>query len=387
MASPITLYVVPNCGLEIEWIGDDPKTVHKATSRRSYNARQEPAYQYRIINKSEDIPLLKEKSISLQSFTGLCSPTHDVTLPSAIKKMAGIPKEASFYASIHAPSGLANEIDWRYFNMDSYEIDENIENTNKWGIPCISILGGFIYFDKDYNIISINALSLSETAYDLQLSGPFKPSEAACAEILRFNRAHPVASKSFVELGIVATAWIRPNEKFQHQRLIDREYKNGGMVFICDDGSAVCYVIDRSGYDPSGDVCSLADVFNLSRSKRRQASTMNFMKKFEIETPEERKEKRTAIYHIRYPTQKEDFLHELGDRRTFIHQACRVGCDKDVIESHLDNTEISNLAYRDQFGMTALHYAVRHQPTNLPLIDLLIEKCPKAILVEDDFGR
>ncbi len=390
MASPITLYVVPNCGLEIEFIGDNPKSVQKEARRRSYNTcSNESSYRYRIINKSDDIPLLKDKSLSLRSFTGLCSPTHDVTLPKAIKEMAGIPMEADFYASIHAPSGLANEIDWRYFMMDGHEIDEDIAKKNKWGIPCVSILGGFVYFDKDYNIIAINALSLSETAYDIQLSGPFKPSEAACTDILRFNRAHPVASKTFVELGIVATAWIRPNEKFQHQPLLtDREYKNGGMVFISDDGSAVCYVLDRSGCDPSGDVSSLADVFNLSRTKRRLANKMNFMQKFDIETPEESKEKRTAIYRIRYPTQKEDFLHELGDRRTFIHQACRVGCDKDIIESHLDDFELSNLAYRDRwFGMTALHYCVRHQPTNLPLINLLIEKCPEAIHVEDDFGR
>ena len=112
------------------------------------------------------------------------------------------------------------------------------------------------------------------------------------------------------------------------------------------------------------------------------------MPKFNFETPEKLIEKKANINRISNVTQKEDFLHASGDRQTFIHQACRLGCDVDTIESYLDEfDELKNLEYKDQFGMTPLHHACRHQPKNLPLIRLLLDKRPESVSVKDKFGR
>lgn len=231
MASPITIYTVPNCGLEIEFIGINPKSIHKTNVPAYSGARSHKAcFKYQIINKSEDIPLFNKKK-TLHSFTGFCSPVNRVTLPLAVKRIVGVPKDADFFAAIHPPTGLASEIDWRSFNKTvSDKIDKTLKLKNKWAIPLISMLGGFVYFDSNFNVISINALSFLKTDYDFLLSGPLKPTDATRKEIQQSKRVQPLVLADFFEIGFSALAWIRPDEKFQHQVMTDHSYNHGGIM-------------------------------------------------------------------------------------------------------------------------------------------------------------
>ena len=231
MASPITIYTVPNCGLEIKFIGLSPKSIHKTNTQSYSGSRSHKAcFKYQITNKPQDIPLFNETK-PLHSFTGFCSPVNRVTLPLAVKRIVGVPKDAAFFAAVHPPSGLASEIDWRNFNRTvSDDIDRTLERKNKWAIPLISMLGGFVYFDRDFNVLSINALSFLKTEYDFLLSGPFKPSDATRREIQHSNRVQPLVLAEFFEIGFSALAWIRPDEKFLHQVMADPSYHHGGIM-------------------------------------------------------------------------------------------------------------------------------------------------------------
>ena len=68
------------------------------------------------------------------------------------------------------------------------------------------MLGGFVYFDRDFNVLSINALSFLKTEYDFLLSGPFKPSDATRREIQHSKRVQPLVLADFFEIGFSALA-------------------------------------------------------------------------------------------------------------------------------------------------------------------------------------
>ena len=155
-----------------------------------------------------------------------------------------------------------------------------------------------------------------------------------------------------------------------------------------DDGEAVVYVIDPSGQiDSSGDVSSLADVFQLSKAKSGTSQHIDFIKNYKFTSKEERMHRREAIRNIKSSRQKYDFLHQMEDKATLIHEACKAGCETTTIESLLDEEELSNLGHGDDFGLTPLHYACQNQPNNLLLISMLLDKLPDAISIADQFGR
>ncbi len=155
-----------------------------------------------------------------------------------------------------------------------------------------------------------------------------------------------------------------------------------------DDGEAVVYVIDPSGQvDLSGDVSSLADVFQLSKAKSGNSQHIDFIKNYKFTSKTERTHRREAIRNIKSSRQKYDFLHHMEDKATLIHEACKAGCETAVIESLLDEEELNNLGHGDDFGLTPLHYACQNQPNNLSLISMLLDKLPHAISIADQFGR
>ena len=394
MASPISLYVVPNCGLDIEFdfnlkaVFGDWKTSSRLRSSRK-------PLTYRVARKSGDF--LPGSATSVIS--GVCSPISEVTLPEAVKTMAGIPSEGKYYCYLHPPPNFAQEIDWKTFqcNWKKFEdendpLDLNTGETNNWAIPCIALLGGFVYLDKHFDILTINALSLMKTDYDFKLSGPFTPTDAAIKEVRRSGRAHHVPLEYCFEVGFVAYAWIRPNEKFHYKKAIEKFHNDHGCaIFYREDGSAVSYALDPSGYiNPEGECCSLANVFQSTRETACNSyikTSIGFLTGYRFPTEAEVSETRVEIERMSGTIAKQNFLHSLGDTRTLIHEACKAGCEIGTIERHLDENEVANLDHQDIFGCTPLHYACRHHPRNDALINLLIENCNKAVVMKDRFNR
>ena len=389
MASPIELFVVPNIGLELEFFGDGFKSA--ATTKEQYYSQgkrdTKELLHYKV--KSNDIPLFK--GATEMTFTGGCAPLSGVTLPSAVRRMAGIPSTACHYTYIHPPTNLAREINWAMFHRKTVNKDDDLTLVeNKWAIPLIAKLGGYVYLDKNLKIISVNALSLLNTSYDLRLSGPFNTQEIATKDIRTANRAHPLTMEYFHEVGFVASAWIRPGEKFRgHLASTQHHYNHGCFMFFRDDGSSVIYSIDPSGYvDPGGEASSLADAFNSSSTvKSYVRKNTGFVTNYRFSNEEELNQARMAIANVKCSRQKSDFLSSIGDQRTLIHHACKAECNVTTIIQLLNEDEVTNLVYQDEFGFIPLHYACRHAPKNVELISLLISQSPDSVFIRDNFDR
>lgn len=401
MASPIELFVVPNIGLQVEFFGDGfqsnfgkisaskkPLVAGKSNSPGKRGAKKEQL-QYRV--QSSEVPHFN--GVAKRSFVGGCAPLSTVTLPSAVRRMAGIPSNACYYTFIHPPPDLARDIDWSKFDMENFDKDEELAIKRDWAVPLIALLGGYVYVDEDFKIVSVNALSLSQTPYDLKLSGPFAPLDVAKKELCAAKRAHPITMEYFHEVGIVASAWVRPKETFRgHLATEDHHYNHGCFMFFRDDGSAIIYSLDPSGFvDPNGETSSLADAFqSSSKVKLFIKKNIGFVTNYKFSTEEQLKQTRLAIASIENDSQKADYLHSVGDTRTLVHHACKARCDVATIRCLLDEDEedeVANLLYQDELGFTPLHYVCRHNPQKGELVRLLIDRSPDSVFIRDHFDR
>jgi len=396
MASPIELFVVPNIGLQVEFFGEGFQSsfakipvrkkpvAGKSNSPGKRGAKEQ--LQYRV--QSTDVPHFK--GVTERSFVGGCAPLSAVTLPSAVRRMAGIPSDACYYTFIHPPPDLARDIDWSKFDMATIDKDDELAIKRYWAVPLIAMLGGYVYLDEDMKIVSVNALSLSQTPYDLKLSGPFAACDIPKKDMCAAKRVHPITMEYFHEVGIVASAWIRPGEKFRgHLATEDRHYNHGCFMFFRDDGSAIVYSLDPSGFvDPNGETSSLADAFqSSSKVKLFVKKNIGFVTNYKFSTEEELKQTRLAIANIENDRQKADYLHSVRDTRTLIHHACKARCDVATIRDLLDEDEVANLLYQDKLGFTPLHYVCRHSPQRDELVRLLIGRSPDSVFIRDHFDR
>ena len=399
MSSPITLYIVPNTGIEIELEGDHVKRFAKKSvlptniSTRNSSPRARKSVSYYTIHASQLRNYLKEGVPLEKVYSGAYSPLSDVTLPSAIRKKLGIPESASYYTYIHPPNDLARDLDKEKVKDPPMKVD--MENVNDFASPFIATLGGYVYLDKDLQIVSVNALSLHRSKYEVRLIGPFPTDPTFSESILKSHRAKPFVLDCFFEVGYVASAWIRPKEKFHTKVATDKhDYGNGCFLFFKDDGSSCVYSIDATGYiDPNGDTSPLADAFRVEsqvfdRVKKKSSYVLNHV----FLSEEEKLADRKLIRRIQDVWELNQYIdHNMqGERRGLLHTAVKNGCTKDDIAKILEIAprEEENLLHKDEvIGFTPLHCACRHQPKNTELIQYLIDKNPKAVTMRDQFDR
>lgn len=246
MASPQQIFLDPTTGLDIEFISEfrDDGVEPDFSSK---------PIEYRLCNT--DKFRLIDNAAKGREYRGVISPISKVTLPKAAKRNAGIDTNAVWYSYIHPPKDLAENIDWeqcaaeqkrhedismkvitfsdetnelKNFNSprkqlhsrsssprSSSTVKDSDENSALSSYEHLSIFGGFIYFDKSMNILSINIATLFKTDYVLNLAGPFPTPETVFEGCLASNRTQILPLEIFHEGGLVAVAWIRPNETFQ----------------------------------------------------------------------------------------------------------------------------------------------------------------------------
>ena len=180
MASPLVIYVSPNMGLEIE-------IVNFTDLEREFDPRDNSAPRvYRITNLGMFTDFLSEQpEESTATYEGKLSPLFNVTLPPAAKEAAGIPLEARHFGFMHPPENLGRLVDWEKFIEDRTEFRDMyqssrestttqthersiIKEVNQLDIANICILGAFVYFDENFDLLSVNALTFRETKYDLR---------------------------------------------------------------------------------------------------------------------------------------------------------------------------------------------------------------------------
>ena len=173
-----------------------------------YNNDTNTSIKYTIKN-NHDLSLLDHTKD--KTFSGFLSPINKITLPEAVKKLAGVPTEAKYFSFLHPPKGLAKVIDWTSCSPDlrRTRCNKRGEGPNTWGIPYVAILGAYVYFDSNHNVLRVNAISLFEndSNCDLRLTGPFYVTDSDAMKVRRSKRAQPLVLDFFHEVGFVASAW------------------------------------------------------------------------------------------------------------------------------------------------------------------------------------
>jgi len=296
---------------------------------------------------------------------------------------------------------------------------------NPIAIAYLSLMGGFIYFDDNLKILRINAISTSSRhsggggdSSSLELCGPFEPHPIALEELhQQYQRSILSPVPIFHEAGVRALSWIRPNETFLHDdgnvQVIHPKYeverkKNGGKTRIsCNDngafvfwdnfGGAVVYNINPESNlsDPEGetalslqdslDIITTGVVMNGIGGNAAIFDDTMISKSLFFGSIDDIREGAVTIKNVQH---KNNENVNNNDDRTQVHRACRAGRSVSFISELLENRfELKNLTYTDDMGWTPLHYASYFALFNPDLIELLMLKCPKAILVGDRLDR
>lgn len=336
---PATLYVAPNCGLQIHY------------DAFAYNA--EFGLEYTVQN-IHDFPL----SAKPKEMRGWLSPMRDVTLPLDVKLSVGIPGNAAKFSYVYPPLGLADYIDWQKVSSTAGKTSIG----NKWALPYVASFGAYAYFDNENVLLGVNAISLKQTEYELVFEGPFIATNEAYREVNDLNRYQSLYLDVLGEVGFIGSAWMDPGDsKFIDNTVKGQEdVKNhhGGFLYFRHDKSAVIFLIDAddSLSTPSHGIASLIfDALRLCKQQLRRSSLSTTC-----------------------PSK-----NQMKDK---IHRACQDGSVvgvRHLLDEHLmTNNKI--LLHRDNFGWTPLHYACCYNAQDKELIALLLKKCPEAIHVKNN---
>jgi len=398
MAAPRRLNLVP-VGLEIEIVPKFEGIDHTDSSS---------SWKYKITNlhsifTNRHIAEIEEKHCD----EGLLSPTHRTTLSRTARLKAGIPEEASSYAFMYPPQKLVeifqsmqsdDNVDYsdelfvsmQSYHNDSYNaelfVDDFSDSFRRPDVPIepeeaiksAILLGGFAYFDDEFNCVCINALSRQESDRKLMFSGPFGVHAPVYEELRNMKRTQHLKLSIFNEVGFESFAWVRPNERILFEPILKNcNYSNGAFLFFRENRTAVAYVVDPSGHlDPDGEVGLISEAI-------AHIGEADFTQK--VVQPLFRIKAWKNKIGNSVDTAK---LVELDDTRTFLHKACHAALGAEFIDKSLSNSEeIKNLSYKDTFGWIPLMYACCFCPSDCALIMLLVKACPEAVMQSDHYGR
>jgi ankyrin repeat protein len=336
---PETFYLAPKCGLEIKPNFD--------ASEHS----QDFGSEYEVLNIN-DLPLISNPEVS----KGWLSPLGNLTLPLKVRRALGIPAEAKKFCFVYPPRGLADHIDWG--NVSAKGLQKN-QSSHKWAMPYVASFGAFAYFDEKSRILSVNAITLVKTPYEIKVEGPFLATDDAYEEMNNLNRYQALYLDVFREVNYTGSAWIDPGES----RFIDKEavgqsnIKNyhGGFLYFRHDKKAVLLLLTGShtslSTPPSGVASLLLDAFRLCKHQLKTNSL------------------RCTVG---------------GSRKTEMHRACELGYKEHVLQHITENNNPKRLLQTvDSFGWNPLHYACCYQAQNDELISILVETCPQSIFASN----
>ena len=191
------------------------------------------------------------------------SPLSNISLPPNAMVKAGIVQEAKKYAFLFPPPELAERLDWKTHNLEISDhlrsSKTNVLDTNNnmsptrrmnvggyssvvgsaadqtspsqrctrmseiiqhalfskkniskqfeertWSLPYFAILGGFVFFDENDQVLAVNTLSIVETECILKLAGPFETLPEIVNSLQTKDRTETLALDLFHEAGFEA---------------------------------------------------------------------------------------------------------------------------------------------------------------------------------------
>ncbi len=387
------LYVVPDCGLQIE-IKETNAHLYDLNKPVKYTIKDTACFTFKD----------SQARYSQLEFDGVMSPSQEVTLPSEVRKIAGIPAKAERFAYMHPPFKLASLIDWeRQKEVESFQDnprDRGQRDPSKQTDKAHAILlGAFVYFGSSMDVLSVNAISLEPSDYDIKLTGPWAMTDTAIHGMVELGRFQKLEIDIFNEGGLVGIGWVSPGELFQSEAVsIKGGCPNGAFTFLREDGSGICYHIEESDgiYFPQEDVEILVDciqgiglelesgnlTFDTSLTGTiRDANMWDFSDALGW---------KTSLLEGKSLNLLQDELEDRGvDRSLVLHKACQVGTglDQELVNRIINEVGGNALRTSDSRGWTPLHYACRFSSANIELIKLLVHKYDDAVEKKDKFGR
>jgi len=380
MASPLQFYTIRDCGLQVETLKADFSDWRE---RFDQDFRSSPM-KYRLKNDEDLRPSLVNNISGFEKslFEGLMSPTSPLTLSEDVKICAGIPSEAKRFAYIHPPISLSQKINTEVASGQNPSFRTHLTRET---ISSFALLGGFVYLDEEYSVVSVNVLSRKKTHFKYNFSGPWNATQEATDEMQDLRRTSVTQLGTLQEAGFVSYGWVHPNEKFQ-SKPVSYEHQNnhGAMLFLRDNGTAVVYIVDQIPYlDLSGEVGAVAEAFKVAQDDTE--IHLNFSR----ESMNYKKIIKWRDGFLSRRLDEADLIESLleDDKKTLIHKAFHARLDSKVILKLLIDSAEENLLHKDKFSWTPLHYACRFTPGYPNVIKKLIELCPRAVLEADSHGR
>ena len=245
MASPFYYYICPDCGIDVNIVqGDEAlekelKPTDLRTTRKYFIS--EPVLRHEILDNDSIAKLNQCDGVS----EGNLSPLSPTTLPPHSMKNAGIPTLARYYAYIHPPHDLSDLFDYdailqklngirvlkypgdednlckgwsvrRLVSSPSNHDDDTNQDEGKKSPPLtfqeyrnfatanFAVFGGFAYFNENYELLRVNALSTQKTDYQLHLSGPYGTTAGVSKTMNDLSRSDPISLKLVQEAGFVS---------------------------------------------------------------------------------------------------------------------------------------------------------------------------------------
>ena len=402
MANPLRFYIVPDCvdkdcGLEIK-LKDGGK------DGLLHHPQKPMPFTLTINPNNPNTFTLKEggKIHSNNEFHGNMSPLSKVTLPSKIRADAGIHKDAERFAYMHPPEGIGALIDWEkdYHRLGDDEgkkakVKTPSKAEKKIGRAHAMLFGAFIYFDKNMEILSVNALTFQKMNYSLSFCGPWEARASTITSMIELERLHTIPIQSFQEGGIVAAGWANPGEMFESKRISVCDHgTSGALVFMREDGTGIAYhVTDEHGtYFPEEDVEIVVDCFlAVGIALLTEGKDVKFVQTLSDDrletTPDQRGHVGALLEKNRWINLAEDEFESILEPNKLdkfgwspLYYACRfASTNYDLIKYLVQNSSNMSAGQKDIFSRNPLHLACDGN-ASLEVIELLLKKYPKAVL-------
>ena len=234
------------------------------TTNASAGTKKEPALlKYEIVGSRAAKALLNRLAQPGADRLGALAPIAAVTLPDAARDAAGIPKDAKYFAFAYPLPSIAT---------DSIEklLAQVVGSASRLDDEFFffMLLGGFCYFDAQYEFLQANCISLKETSRSLLMDGPYAVAPEA-AEAMS-NRLKPVTLTPLRDAlsggaQIVDFAWVNPGERPGGEDIaetleLDFEeiaQEHGAFLYQRRDGRSIYFrIVEKDG---QADPTQLAD--------------------------------------------------------------------------------------------------------------------------------
>lgn len=174
---------------------------------------------------------LEQVGLPANEVVGLLSPLALVTVPQVARQPNGIPADGYRYAFSY-PLSIAEE------KLEECATEIGLHNACHHFL----LVGGFIYFNEQDEIVQMNALSLTPSRMSLEFDGPNMCPEEAVSSMRAAGRLCKVTLDTLESKGMTSVGWVHAEEALPGFTPTDmRNCANGAFVYTLRDGGAVYF--------------------------------------------------------------------------------------------------------------------------------------------------